>query len=35
LFAVGQAFEDFSGVTDEMVVAALAGTTRPSPMPST
>jgi predicted phosphoribosyltransferase len=34
LFAVGQAFEDFSEVTDEMVVAALAGTTRLSPMPS-
>lgn len=27
-FAVGQAFEDFSEVTDEMVVAALTGTTR-------
>jgi predicted phosphoribosyltransferase len=34
LFAVGQAFEDFSEVTDEMVVAALAGTTQPSLMPS-
>lgn len=34
LFAVGQAFEDFSEVTDEMVVAALTGTTRPSPLPS-
>jgi predicted phosphoribosyltransferase len=34
LFAVGQAFEDFSEVTDEMVVAALTGTTRLSPLPS-
>lgn len=30
VFAVGQAFEDFSEVTDEMVVAALSHATKPA-----